>query len=199
MENKNIIKIGEVVAACVQRLKVEYGVKLAGELDIKTLATACNHPIGEVIELAKIHLNQNLETRDWRLLHTDWKYLETFSLDQLNYAASLVYATMKLFAFFEVQLLSEKYSFDRAKFIADISDGCYASRKMRIAIENQRSATLPRQDIRLISNEVDFSSVANTLQSYESFNIRILIFLFHQLKLFFFFFTNSLGISMNTR
>lgn len=144
----------------VERLEADYGVRVQSSANIQSLVNKSGYKTGNVQRLSKMYLNIDIQTLDWRLLHTDWRS-ESVSPEAINQAAKSVYATIELFKFFEKILVEKDYSSDRTKFIEDL----YAIQSKKDKETNQDSkCTLPDQDIRIVNNAEEYQAVAEEIR-----------------------------------
>lgn len=144
----------------VERLEADYGVRVTSERNIQSLVHKSGYKSSNVHRLSKMYLNIDIQTLDWRLLHTDWRS-ETVSLEAINHAAKSVYATIELFKFFEKILMEKDYSGDRTKFIEDLY--AFQSKKDRETNEDSK-CTLPDQDIHIVNNAEEYQAVAEQIR-----------------------------------
>lgn len=158
----------------MKRLEADYGVHVESAIDIQYLAKECKYPSNNLAQLSEKYLNIDIETLDWRLLHTDWR-TNKCSHDAINYAAKFVRVTIELFKLFEKKLLAEKYSGDRIKFLDELCSSHSNENKPKtseVVDEGQEinsTCTLPKQEIRIVSNAEECKDVAVQLRSYDIF------------------------------
>lgn len=97
-------------------MKADYNLKVADTIHLQYLAIECKDRPGDLVQLAQTHLNIDIFPMDWRLRITDWKK-DSYTCDDVSYAAESVHVLIELFKIFEEKLLKEKCSGDWNRFV----------------------------------------------------------------------------------
>lgn len=160
LQDKSILKVGSNVPLITERLEADYGVRVISGMTIQSLVKKSGHKASSIRRLAKMYLNMDIETLDWRLLHSDWRS-ESISLQAINHAIKSVHATIELFKFFEKMLVESDQSGDRTKFISDLCATCDSKKDKENNEESK--CTLPDQDIRIVSNAEEYQAIAELI------------------------------------
>lgn len=165
----------------MEQLKADYDISVANTIDLRHLAKLCKYSASNLGDLTKTHLNTDIDSIDWRLKITDWK-LDSFTRENVNYAAKTVHVVIELFKIFEEKLLEEKCSGDREQFIELCSsylNDDYPKRKSNSANgnrENIQYGKLPdARCIRVASTIEECGAVVEELRRYERINLVNLI------------------------
>lgn len=111
MENRNLIKVGVAPYTDARKLYEDYGVRVAGTLDLRYMAHMAGHRAGGLAKMCEDCLDYSLDKNDQL---SDWE--ETYlTKNQIKYAADDAQASVELFKFFAKKIAVDKC----AKYIID--------------------------------------------------------------------------------
>lgn len=140
-----------------ERLDADYGVRVTSGMTFQSLVKKSGLKSGSMNRLSKMYLNIDLQTLDWRLLHSDWQS-ESISVEAINHAIKSVHAIIELFKFFEKILVETDHSGNRTEFISDLCAMCNSKKD-----KEESKCTLPDQDIRIVNDAEEYQAIAELL------------------------------------
>ncbi|KAJ6645409.1 Exonuclease 3'-5' domain-containing protein 2 [Pseudolycoriella hygida] len=170
LEDTSILKICDRISF-VDRLEGSYGFRVGSALELNDFHA---HLQKESIYprdaerpkekstygqwLAKVFLNIDMETLDWRVINSDWVTLSLH--EELDYAAKTAHVLIELFKFLDEKLLAtEKYLGNRTKFFDDLfkqSQQKYTS-----------ACALPNQEIHVVNTVTECDEVVKEIKMYK--------------------------------
>lgn len=155
------MKVGARVFIDAEKLKADYDLKVAGTIHLQYLAEECDCRPGDLVQMTKTHLNIDIVPSDWRLRITDWKK-DSYTDDDVNYAAKTTQVSIELFKIFEEKLLKAKCSDDWKQFVELCS--AYLNEEYPKQAPNIEYGKLPEPTIRVASTIDECKQVIEELR-----------------------------------